>query len=274
MLLTLATRSLRALTSGKGTGTRMSLLDVPDFALRQLQLRGMNLFASELSGWTLPRLDRLRDRADKAGCPCLVLVEDTPLSFVHPDAEELEKSSDRVERLVVAATRLGCNSLAIACEAPDTDDAFDATADELRAMMPTIERNELNLLIMPWKGLTESPDRLTDLIKRIGGFRIGSLPSFAHANETGSIEQTLRKLAPYAGSIHATVNGFTKAGKHEQFDLTAGVEAIRSVGFVNTLAIDFQGKGDPVEAVKKARELLQEAIDTEPAASSAKGTGK
>jgi len=265
MLLTLATRSLRSLTTGKGGSARMSLLDIPDFAMRQLGLRGINLFASELAGWSLPKLDRLRDRADKAGCPCLVLVEDTPLLFCDQDAARLEKATERVERLVVAATRLGCNALAIACKGDDTGDDFDATADEIRALMPVIERNELNLLLAPNEGLTKSPERLTDLIKRVGGFRIGSLPSFAHAAETGNIEQALRKLAPYAGSIHATVKGFTKAGKHEGFDLTAGVEAIRSVGFVNTLAIDFQGKGDPLPAIKKARDLLQEAIDEEPA---------
>jgi len=266
MLLTLATRSLRALTTAKSGNPKMSLLDVPEYVNRHLQLRGLNLFAAELAGWPLPRLDRLRDRADKAGCPCLVLVEDQPLSFVHPDAVELEKATDRVERLVVAATRLGCNSLAIACEAPDTEDAFEATADEIRALMQVIERNELNLLIAPNEGLTASPERLTDLIKRIGGFRIGSLPSFGHAAETGEIEQTLRKLAPYAGSIHATVMDFNKKGKHDKFDLGVCIDAIRAVGFVNTLAIDYQGKGDPIEVIKQARNVLQEAIDTEPAA--------
>ena len=264
MLLTLATRSLRSLTTAKNGASRMSLLDIPDFAQKHLKLRGMNIFASELSGWPLAKLDRLRDKADKAGCPCLVLVEDRPLSFIHPDAVELQKATDRVERLVVAATRLGCNAISICCEAEDTNDAFEATADEIRTLMPTIERNELNLLIAPNVGLTTAPERLTDLIKRIGGFRIGSLPSFGDAAKTGSLERALRKLAPYAGSIHATVMDFKK-GKHEAFDLAACVDAVRAVGFVNTLAIDFHGKGDALETIKKARDLLQEVIDREPA---------
>jgi sugar phosphate isomerase/epimerase len=273
MLLTLATRSLRALTNAKSASSRMSLVDIPDYAARHLKLRGINLFASELAGWPLSRLDRLRDKADKAACPCLVLVEDQPLSFAHPDATEIEKATDRVERLVVAATRLGCNSLSITCEADDNEDMFEATADEIRSLMPVIERNELNLLIAPNEGLTSSPERLTDLIKRIGGFRIGSLPSFGHAAQTGSIEQTLRKLAPYAGSIHATVMDFNKKGKHDAFDLALCVECIRAVGFVNTLAIDFHGKGDPLEAIKQARDVLQVAIDNEPAAAG-KESGK
>ena len=75
MLLTLAARSLRTVVAANGEGS-MSLLDVPDFSIQQLNLRGINVPSSMLSGWSLEDLDRLRDRGDKAGCPCLVLVED------------------------------------------------------------------------------------------------------------------------------------------------------------------------------------------------------
>jgi sugar phosphate isomerase/epimerase len=111
--------------------------------------------------------------------------------------------------------------------------------------------------------LTAEPDRLTELIKRIGGFRIGSLPSFGHAAQTKDPIHTLRQLAPYAGAIHATVSEFTKAGKHKAYDLNEYVRAIRSVGFVNTLAIDYVGGGDAAEAIDLARTALEEALAEE-----------
>jgi hypothetical protein len=97
----------------------------------------------------------------------------------------------------------------------------------------------------------------------VGGFRIGSLPDFGHAERSGDLTGALRKLAPYAGAVHATVDGFDKKGKHKGFDLAACVDAIRSVGFKNTLAIDFTGNGDPMENIERAREVLQTAIDAE-----------
>jgi sugar phosphate isomerase/epimerase len=264
MLLTLATRSLAPLLDPSSKDEEsLSLLELPDYAIRHLQLRGLNVPASTLAGWSLSDLDALRDHADKAGCPCLVLFEDAPLPFGDPDVNQREAAKERVRRLAAAAHRLGCNSLAVACEGPDTDETFEIAADEIKAAIQSVERLELNLLLEPAEGLTASPDRLTELIKRIGGFRIGSLPSFGHAASTGDLVGTLRKLAPYAGAVHATVESFTRTGNHRGYDLAEAVEAIRSVGFLNTLAIDYTGTDDPVGNVEKARAILQEAIEAD-----------
>jgi hypothetical protein len=263
MLLTLATGSLRSLI-GDGEG-QLTLFEVPDFAVRQLQLRGLNIQASMLAGWSLEDLDRLRDRADKAACPCLVLVEDTPLPFGSKSVTERENAAERTRRLAVGANRLGCNALALRIEARNDEASFERTAQALKEIMPTIERHELNVLLCAHEGLTAVPERLTDLIKKIGGFRIGSLPSFEDAARTGSTIDALRKLAPYAGAIHATVKSFSKTGGHTGYDLSECVAAIRSVGFLNTLAIDYVGDKDPVGMIERARVILQEAIDAEDA---------
>lgn len=262
MLLTLSIRSLKSRIGPSGDDA-LGITDLPGYAINHLQLRGLNLPASMLKGWSTDDLDRLRDHADKAACPCLVLIEDTPLPLASEDPKVLETMHDRVRRLAFAANRLGCNALSIMCDAPDTDDAFDQVAAEMKQLMLAVERQELNLLIAPHEGLTDAPQRLTDLIKRIGGFRIGSLPNFEHAAATGDLTDALRQLAPYAGAIHATVQGFTKAGKHKDYDLAQCVNVIRSVGFPNTLAIDYVGNGDAVACIESAREILQAAIDAE-----------
>jgi hypothetical protein len=260
MLLTLSAGSVATLLQADGED-RMTVLDLPAFTIRTLELRGLNLPASMLAGWSLQDLDQLRDRADKAACPCLVLVEDQPLPFADPDARVRAAARDRVHRLAAAAHRLGCNALGIRCDAPDTEEAFDRVCTELKASMPRVERLELNLLLAPGIGLTATPERLTDMIKRVGGFRIGSLPDFGHAAREGNPTEVLRKLAPYAGAVHATIRGFDAKGAHQGYDLAECVRAIRSVGFVNTLAIDYVGKKDPVRNIEQARQVLQLAID-------------
>jgi hypothetical protein len=266
MLLTLTSGSLRHRLNRNGRGG-LTMLDLPDFTVKTLGLHGLNLSASTLAGWSLEEMDRLRDRADKAACPCLVLVEETPLPFADEDPNVREQAAERVRRLAVAANRLGCGAVAVQCDAPATADALDQTAEELRDLMPQVERMELNILLAPAPGLTESTEQLTALIKRIGGFRIGSLPSFAAAAQAGAGDPTegLRKLAPYAGAIHASIEGFSKKGVHKGYDLTECVNAIRSVGFLNTLAIDFVGKDDPIPSIEQARDILSKAIDSESA---------
>jgi sugar phosphate isomerase/epimerase len=264
MLLTLAARSVRSLISRDGKGS-LTLPGLPEFAVRHLRLRGINVPSSMLAGWRPEDLDRLRDQGDKAGCPCLVLIEDTPLRFEPGGGGggRGESAVQRVQRLAVAASRLGCNALAIRCEAPDAAESLEETAGEIRSVMPAVERFELNLLISPHTGLTQKPERLTELLKRIGGFRIGSLPDFAHAASCGNMAEALRKLVPYAGAVHATVLGFDEQGRHKSYDLAEAVAAIRSVGFLNTLAIDYIGNGDPLSNIEAARRILQEAIDAE-----------
>jgi sugar phosphate isomerase/epimerase len=239
------------------------MLDVPDFAIRQLKLRGLNIDASMLAGWSLSQLDELRDRADKAACPCLLVVEDKPLPLATTGPKKRAQTLERIERLGAAAHRLGCNAIAIRCDAPNTDEAFELVANSIRDAMRAVERRELNVLLMPEVGLTQSPDRMTELIKRVGGFRIGSLPSFAQAASTGNVVDALRKLAPYAGAVHASVEKFSKAGEHAGYDLRACINAIRNVGFVNTVAIEYIGRDDAIANIELAREQLQAAIDNE-----------
>lgn len=260
MLLTLATRTFAGQSVPGPTGEVLkrgpdAMYGLPRFAIEHLQLRGLSISASMLSGWGLPELDRLRDQADRVGCPCLVLIEDAPLPFGATTQKRRDSAGERIRRLGAAAHRLGCNSLAIKIEGKDDDVVFERAAAEVKRCMPALERLELNLLLAPAEGLTFQPERLTDLIKKIGGFRIGSLPDFGHAHATGDTVGTLRKLAPFAGAVHATVDTITD-GQHTSWDLRECVEAIESVGFANTLAIDYIGKGDAAAAVETARVLL------------------
>lgn len=262
IVLTLSVASLRGLIAS--ADRRCPTLNaVPAFARQQLGLRGLNVPAAMLSGLTAAGFEKLRDASDKAGCPCVVLVDEQPLPFADPDPAKATAAGERLHRLAAAANRLGCRDVAIRCAAGAGDDALERTALGIKASMGEVDRHDLNVLIAPHEGWTGDADRLSALIKRVGGFRIGSLPSFGHAHASGDAEKTLRKLAPYAESIDATVFDFDAKGTHRPYDLAAMVSAVRAVGYVNTLAIEHAGKGDPVEAIERARTILEAAIGTE-----------
>ncbi len=266
LLLTLTTASLQSMLDPKADPPR-TLLDVPDYVINSLDLRGLNINASLLSGWGVDDLDRLRDRADKAACPCLVLFEEEPLPFGDEDPEAAAYCKDRVERLAFAAHRLGCNALALRCRADadgsDQDELIERAAEAIRALMSGIEHLELNLLLAQSDGVTADPDRLTELIKKVGGFRIGAMPIFGSGAKEEEDLDRLRKLAPYAGAIHVCVGKFTAKGKHKGFDLAEAISTIRRVGYMNTVTIDYVGTGDPSKDILTARDQMQAAIDAE-----------
>lgn len=279
MLLTLCASSIRALIHpGKGG---MHILDVPAFTRDNLGLHGLNISTDLLKGSTRADLESLRDRADKAACSCLLLSELEPLPLADPDEDKAAAGVERAIRVLRAAQVLGCNSASIATLASDTDEEFSDACTRLREVVEIAERLEINLLISPTTGLTATADRITDLIKRVGGFRIGSLPDFAAAALDPDPVTYLRRITPYASVVIASTKTFAESEdaeaddkplniedlldipvpEHESWDLKAMVGAVISVGFDITLGLNYQGDGDPVMGLIASRDALEDAME-------------
>lgn len=279
MLLTLCASSIRSLIHPGRDG--MHILDVPAFARDTLGLHGLNVSTDLLKGSTRADLESLRDRADKAACSCLLLSELEPLPLADPNEQKAAAGVERAIRVLRAAQVLGCNSASIATKAGDTDEEFADACSHLREVVEVAERLEINLLVSPTTGLTASADRITDLIKRVGGFRIGSLPDFAAAASDPDPVTYLRRITPYASVVIASTKAFAEiedseaddkplniedlldipVPEHESWDLNAMVAAVISVGFDITLGLNYVGEGDPVMGLIASRDAVEAAME-------------
>lgn len=257
MLQILAVSSLRSMLTGRRAS--LTLEDVPRVAREELGLFGVAVPTDALVGASLATLDALRHAADKASCPALLLYEPAPLRLIDP--RRREEAIQRVSKVLYAADRLGCSAAGVSIFAPDTDAAFGEAVDSVRRAMESADRLGINLLIRPAEGLTSTPDRVTELIKRVGGFRLGTLPDFESASATGELEHHLRRLAPYAPVVLAATSGFSESGRHAAYDLEPAVRALVEIGYDATLAIDYRGAGDPKEGVMRTRDELDRIFE-------------
>lgn len=241
-------------------------LELPRLIRSELEFVGVTLHTTMLAGWEAPLLERFRDECDKLGCPCLLLIEPQSQALGHRDGSE-QAAIERIDRVLRAAHKLGCSSVAISIQDPADSTAADTLVERLKAVIGKAERLELNLLLAPAPGLTETPEDLTALIRRVGGFRIGSYPDFETAAASGADPVPyLRSLAPYANAVCASVLDFTPTGEHRGFDLLACVKAITAVGFDKTLTVEYRGKGDPLAALRAAKAAIESCLsNTEPA---------
>ena len=286
MLITCAVSSIADLLKPRGRAKpRLDLDDVPQYIRQELGLHGMNLTTDLLAGANRQRLERLRDRADKAGCACLMLQDPDPQPLADP--RKADAAADRVRRVLQAAHALGCNAAAVSIAAKNNDDDREQVIETVRSVMDTAEKLELNLLINPAEGLTSQPDDLTELIKKIGGFRVGTLPDFDAAAASEDPALYLRRLAPYASVINASLHEFedaepggldddapgsledladmlmdTEAPTHTTFDIVPMLGAIKAVGFEGTLAIEYKGPEEGTLGVLKGRDAIESAIET------------
>lgn len=281
MLLTLTAISLRAMLARNKAGkAKLDLLDLPQFTRQDLGLHGLNMSTELLTGVSRDKLEKLRERSDKAGCACLLLIESEAQAIGDASEPIAAASIERLGRVIQAGHILGCNAVALRIAADDDPATFQRTADRLRKAVQKAERLELNVLISPTEGLTATPERVTDLIKKVGGFRVGTLPDFQAAAAVPDPVGYLRRLTPYAAVVSASTLKFTAdksaetpAGepeadplwKHQPYDLEPLVSAILSVGYDGTLAIDYRGTGDAKLGVMRSRQALERLLEGEPA---------
>ncbi len=256
----------------------MSLEDLPGFTREVLGLHGLNLSTDLLKGAGRGQLEALRSAADRAACACLLLTENTPLSL-SSKASVSGPALERLEKVIRAAYLLGCPAAAISIKAPDSDEAFGVIVDRLKKVIEIAEGMDMNLLIAPREGLTARPERVTDLIKKIGGFRVGTFPDFETASTQDDPVAYIRRLTPYASVVSASTKGFVGIDpkektdpeafvdetvlEHEQYDLQPLVGGVRSVGFDGTLAIDYRGTGDGTQGVIRSKRAIEAAIERE-----------
>lgn len=269
MLLTLAVESITPLLrNAPGGAGKLRLEQVPRFARETLGLHGLNLSTALLAGADRATLTQLRESADKAGCPCLVLAESEPQPLASFDDDPGEAAIARMLRVLEAAAILGCSSVAVAVAEPDSDDEHvsDLAVERVKQVLRRAEKMEINLLLRPYAGLTADPESMREFIKRIGGFRIGTFPDFLAASESDDPITYLRRLTPYASSVVASAIRWVEAPgeplgwRHEPYDLLEMVGAVSSVGYEGTLAIHYRGAENIEQSIQRTRQALEQAL--------------
>ncbi|MDX2148051.1 MAG: TIM barrel protein [Planctomycetota bacterium] len=213
MILTLAANCLKPLLAPGGGERQLSLGDLPAFTRETLGLGGLTLTTDMLAGSGRTQLEKLRERADRAGCSVLLLFEPEPQPLGTPSEDAAEAAVNRLLRVIEASQLLGCSSTALRIKSDSSAESIENVVDRLRQIVEAAERYDLNVLVQPSPGLTEQPESLTDLIKRVGGFRVGTFPEFETAVAHKEPIAYLRRLTPYASAVLATTREFYPDGE-------------------------------------------------------------
>jgi sugar phosphate isomerase/epimerase len=297
MLYSLNVNSIRDVLKRRGKRA-VSVLELPKFTAEHLGLNALNLSADLLAGIGRSDIEKIRDTGDRVGCTILLLSQTDPLPVLDNKPDKADAAVDRAKRIITAATLLGCNSASISIKGKDTDSNFQRATDQMKRILDHADSVDINVLIAPTTGLTEDPERLTDLVKAIGGFRIGTLPDFQSAHNSGDPAGYLRRLTPYASVVNATTLKFaviseeedpaesatdplesglsgldalaaelegmmdTPPPTHEGFDLAPMAGALAAVGFDGNIAIDYRGGGDGTLGVMQSRDALESAFES------------
>lgn len=290
MMYSLNVNSIRSLIKKRGKSA-LSVLDLPRYTHEHLGLRALNLSTDLLKGLGRSEIERIRDQGDKVGCTCLMLSEPDSLDLGSSKDSVGDAAVDRMSRVILAGSVLGCNAVSLSISTKDSEDSFEFASDRMKRVLEHADRVDINVLISPNDGLTADPDRTTDLVKAIGGFRIGTLPDFQAAHKSGDASHYLRRLTPYATVVNAStlefvegepdddammaVEGLTGLDAlaaeleamddsappvHVGYELEPMVAAIKAVGFNGNIALDYRGDGDGTLGVLQTKDAIEAAL--------------
>lgn len=279
MLLTLHANSLRSMLVGASGPQHLALVELPSFARQTLGLNGLMVPTSMLSGLSREELGKLREQSDRAGCALLSIVEDAPLALGAANERDALAGLERLGRILKAGGTLGCSSVIVKVGAPTGDDALGRALERLKSASDLAERLEVTILLQVNKGLTSTPEALTTLIKRVGGFRVGACPDFETAAASADPALFMRRLTPYASAAIAATQSFaSKKAKtaepagheedpdagvdHEPYAIEPLMKAMIAVGYDGSLAIDYRGGGDATLGVLRSRTLLERCVSS------------
>ncbi|NBX36853.1 MAG: hypothetical protein EBR10_06480 [Planctomycetes bacterium] len=232
----------------------IALLDVPRFVAQELEVRGINIPVQMIRQQSPQTLERLRDEADRAQCPCLVLYRDEPLDFV----TEAEKSGQVLREMGKRARLLGCAEIAVRVAKVAT--ATAQIAPLMKTALDGLQKFEVNLLIRPCEEPCDQAEAVIELVRKIGGFHIGAMPSFASVAATGDAVQSLRKLIPYSLAVEASVTGVDKQGLPNDDCFDDHIDMLVKLGFSNKLSIDWRGGGNWAQGVQHVRSHLMRKL--------------
>lgn len=232
---------------------KLDLLDVPA-RLKQEGIPGISINERYLRSRDAAYVDSLRDAIGRAGRKMVCLVIDGTLAGADEGKRRKQIAHDvesiRIaHRLGAPLVRINVGSTGPAENADDTA-GVDRVIAAVREMLPLARELKVRISIENHGGASRSASNILRIIRGADPEWVGALIDFGNFPEQTRYEE-VAQLAPHAFAIHVKT-GDQGAG----YDLDRALRIMRDHQYKGILSIEFGGSGEPLEAVRKARDLI------------------
>lgn len=228
-----------------------------------LGIRGLELVNTFFPSPQYGYLKQLRKRSEDAGVQILLIMCDAEGSMAGPEKASRLLAAKNHRKWVDIAAVLGCHSIRCNTGAQEGDaDALDRCVESFSALLEYADASGINVLIENHWGLSSDPDWLTELMRRVGHPRFGTLPDFGNIPETTDRYDAVRKMMPYAKAVSAKCYDFDDAtGDETKIDYAKMLGIVEAAGYHGWVGIEYEGERlgerDGILACKRLLERYQ-----------------
>jgi sugar phosphate isomerase/epimerase len=173
-------------------------------------------------------------------------------------AQRQEEEISKIFPWIEAAHALGSPAVRVNTGHPgdlDEREALEIVAAGYRRLATFCAERGMSILLENHGGLSASPGAIVHLVHVVDAPNFRLCPDFGNFAPQLRFEG-LQSMLPYAEIVHAKVMDMGEDGTHEAFDLDRCLTLVEESGYAGPLSIEFEGKGDELENVTRARDYL------------------
>jgi len=238
----------------KETAAKISLTDFPKLCAEEFGVDTVELCQMHFLSIDRSYLKQVKKSLSDSGAKVANIPVDIGTA-AEPDTQKRKESFKVIKKWFTTAGYLGSPSIRVNSGRASDEDALQRAIEGYKELVETAERTGVKLLIENHGGLSGNPDNIVKIIEEVGSEYLGTCPDFG--NFPSEIRyQALEKIAKYAAVAHAKTYDFDERGEETTIDMKRCIDILKRHGFNGCYSVEYEGKGEQREGVKKSLELL------------------
>ncbi|MBI3855817.1 MAG: TIM barrel protein [Planctomycetes bacterium] len=248
------TYSLRDLY-GKGKVTHHTVAEFH----KELDIRGVSLNDMYFKSWEKDYLDKILEtfKANERLITCLIMEGNLATSNEAKRKQQIESNTAKLK----AAGYLGVPVVRMNLGGVDKGEdnlkeGVDRCVAAFKQMLPLASDLGIRITIENHGGVSGTVDGILAVINGTDPKWVGSNLDFGNAPVSHKPE-VFEKLVPHAYHTHAKLADFKEDGEATNSDYGKLLGILSAAKYAGAVSVEWEGKGDAVEGVKKTRNLIR-----------------
>lgn len=212
----------------KSTKGKQTMLDLPAIMRDELDMRVIDLMTRTLESFEPAYLEKLRSRAERAGCVISNLkMNQRGLDMASADKSTREKALKEYRRTIDAAHRLGCRWVRPLPGSSKPD--LNRLADGFEALIDYAAPKDISLLIENNGWISKNPDAIPAMLAKVPNGLAAAPDTGNWANEVRF--EGIKKAFPHAVTCDFKAYQLGPNGEHPRYDVKRCFQVAWDAGF-------------------------------------------
>jgi sugar phosphate isomerase/epimerase len=248
------TYSLRDLYGKK----KLDLLGTAAFHKNDLNVKGVSLNDLYFASWDKEYLDKILESFKEADRRITALIMEGNLATANEDKRKKQIETNTAK--LKAAGYLGIPVVRMNLGAVDKGEdnqkeGVERCVAAFMQMLPLAKDFGIRITIENHGGVSGTIDGILGVIQGSDPVWVGSNLDFGNA-PVGHKPDVFEKLVPYAYHTHAKLADFKDDGEATNSDYGKLLGILKAAKYSGAVSIEWEGKGEAVQGVKRTRELI------------------